>query len=42
MAEPEHRHFPANPHKPGPKTVPVKPSKKQHGYKRTPPRKAPK
>ncbi len=40
MAKPEHRNFPANPHKGGPKTVTVAPSKKQPGYKRTTPRKA--
>ncbi len=34
----ENRHFPANPHKSGPKTVTVRPSKKQPGYKRTKPR----
>ncbi len=34
----ENRHFPANPHKTGPKTVTVRPSKKQSGYRRTKPR----
>jgi hypothetical protein len=43
MATPERRNFPEHPHKRGPKTVPVGPSKgpkKQKPYKRTPPRKA--
>jgi hypothetical protein len=43
MVTPERRHFPEHPHKRGPKTVPVGPSKgpkKQKPYKRTPPRKA--
>lgn len=37
MATPEHCNFPPNPHKSGPRTVTVKPSKKQPGYKRTKP-----
>ncbi len=31
----EHRNYPAHPHKPGPKTVTVRPSRKQPGYKRS-------
>lgn len=38
MVTPEHRNFPAHPHKPGPKTIVVQPSKKQPGYKRSTPR----
>ncbi|GHP12992.1 hypothetical protein YK48G_04170 [Lentilactobacillus fungorum] len=38
MAIPEHRNFPAHPHKLGPKTVIVHPSKRQPGYKRSAPR----